>query len=166
MDVILDTNVFLSDFLMRKNQFANVLDYLRRTDSALVICKVVWDEVTNAYAERLKGDVERLGTAWEKLNEVCLTYLTPIDAPPFAQRLEQFESRLKSPAKGVKVVFHQDYSRVDINEIVRRGVKRIRPASNSGEELRDVILWRHAIYHARLKPSPSAYVSHCKTYAA
>ena len=149
MDVIVDTNIVASDFAMRKNRFANLLDYLRRADSALVICKVVWDEALAEYTTRLKGDIDRVTAAWEKLNESRFTYGQSLDLPVRAQELQAFENNLKAPAKGVKVIIHGDYSGVDINEVVRRGVHRVRPASETGEELRDVILWLHTIDYAK-----------------
>jgi len=160
MDVIVDTNIVASDFAMRKNRFANLLDYLRRADSALVICKVVWDEALAEYTTRLKGDIDRVTAAWEKLNESRFTYGQSLDLPVRAQELQAFENNLKAPAKGVKVIIHGDYSGVDINEVVRRGVHRVRPASDTGEELRDVILWLHAIDYAKQKASAVAFISH------
>ena len=148
MDVIVDANILVSDFRMRKNRFANLFDYLRRTDSALVICKVVWDEVLAEYDERLKGDIDRVTTAWEKLSQSRFTEGTSPDLPVRAKEMDTFQRTLKAPAKGVKVTIYSDYSRIDINEIVRRGVHRTRPANDAGEELRDVILWLHAIDYA------------------
>ncbi len=160
MDVILDTNVFESDFCMRKNQFANLFDYLRRTDSMLVICKVVWDEVVAHYAERIKGDIDRVKAAWKELDESRLTSTHELDLPNWDSEVGYFQNKLKNPARGVKVTVYDDYSRIDINEIARRGIKRIRPASDSGEELRDVILWLHALDYAKQSRAEIAFVSH------
>jgi hypothetical protein len=160
VDVILDTNVFESDFCMRKNQFANLFDYLRRTDSMLVICKVVWDEVMAHYAERIKGDIDRVKAAWKKLDESRLTSTYELDLPNRDSEVQYFQNKLRNPAKGVKVAVYDDYSRININEIARRGIKRIRPASDSGEELRDVILWLHALDYAKEKSVEIAFVSY------
>jgi hypothetical protein len=39
MDIILDSNVYLSDIRMESIRFKNLFDYLRRTRSLLVIRK-------------------------------------------------------------------------------------------------------------------------------
>jgi PIN domain len=63
MDVMLDTNILERNFKLNSNAFANLFAYLRRTNSKLVLSKLVWDEVRIRYAERLKAGVDALEAA-------------------------------------------------------------------------------------------------------
>jgi predicted nucleic acid-binding protein len=55
MDVALDANEFLADPRMQSVRFQSLLAYLRKTQSRLLIPKIVWDEVVARYPERLSG---------------------------------------------------------------------------------------------------------------
>ena len=165
MDVILDTNIIAADFSLRKNRFANLFDYLKRTSSNMVVCKVVWDEIRVKYLEKIKGDVARVSSAWQELSKTQMTVARKPDMPDPERELEYFLDRIKNPGKGVRIVFYTDYSRIDVDEIVRRGVNRIRPASDTGEELRDVILWLHALDYAKQKSRSIAFISHDKRFS-
>ena len=48
---------------------------------------------------------------------------------------------------------------VPINEVVLRGIKRIPPANEKGEELRDVILWLYVLEIARERGEQVAFIS-------
>jgi len=59
MDVTLDANVYLSDPWMEGIAFKSLLDYLRKTQSKLIVPKLVFDEVLARYPERLLTQVKR-----------------------------------------------------------------------------------------------------------
>ncbi len=54
---------------------------------------------------------------------------------------------------------------IDVREVVRRGVHRIRPASAKGEELRDVIVWLSVLGYARKRQSDLAFISDDRAFA-
>jgi hypothetical protein len=64
----------------------------------------------------------------------------------------------------VRVRSYDDYSGVAVNEIVRRGVERVRPANSQGEELRDVVLWLMVLAYAKERGSRVAFVSDNKDF--
>src|SRR5205807_7617033 len=68
-------------------------------------------------------------------------------------------TKLKAPAKGVKLECYCDTDGADIAENYVRRVKRKRPANKEGEELRDVILWLLTLHYAKSKSSAVAFVS-------
>ncbi|MGB2886841.1 MAG: PIN domain-containing protein, partial [Candidatus Acidiferrales bacterium] len=59
---------------------------------------------------------------------------------------------------------YDDYTDVEIQEVVRRGIKRIRPASDEGEELRDVVLWLVALKYAKQARQRVAFISDDKGF--
>jgi hypothetical protein len=53
MDVILDSNVYLSDARMESIRFKNLFDYLRRPKSSLVLPMLVVEESIGKYRSLL-----------------------------------------------------------------------------------------------------------------
>jgi len=156
MDVMLDTNILERSFKMHSNAFANLFAYLRRTNSKLVLSKLVWDEARIRYAEKLKASVDALKTASDNLGSIQFSSRHALYLPDQSTERKLFEERLQ---KSHEVQIYDDYSRLDISEIVRRGALRIRPASSNGEELRDVILWLHVLDYAKRRRRPIAFIS-------
>jgi len=144
---------------MVKNDFKNLFDYLRRTDSRLVISALVFEEVIAQYREVLKGSIAKGTSAWTEVSDLQFSATQELDFPNLDNESALLERKLKAPAKGIKAILHSDYSRVDIKEVIRRGIHRYRPASNSGEQLRDVILWLHALDYAKQKKRTVAFIS-------
>ena len=59
MDVVLDANMYLSDPRMEGVAFRSLLDYLRKTQSSLIVPQIVLDEVIARYPERLSAQLKR-----------------------------------------------------------------------------------------------------------
>ena len=49
MDVILDSNIFRSDILLRSKDFDILMDYLSKTDYRLIMPQVILDEIKGLY---------------------------------------------------------------------------------------------------------------------
>ena len=79
MDVALDTNEFLSDPPMQGVRFQTLLAYLRKTQSRLLIPKIVWDELIARYPERVSTTIWQGGEPvrqkfWKDLHLDCGRY--------------------------------------------------------------------------------------------
>jgi hypothetical protein len=64
----------------------------------------------------------------------------------------------------MRSAIYGDYADISIAEVVRRGVKRIRPSSDQGEELRDVVLWLVVLKYAKQIENQIAFVSDDKAF--
>ena len=60
MDIILDSNVYLSDIRLQSNRFANFFDYVRRTRSSIILPALVRDEVAQKHREKLTAQLSRV----------------------------------------------------------------------------------------------------------
>jgi hypothetical protein len=177
MDVILDANQILADPRMRGSKFQVLFRYLRQTDSSLVIPKVVRDEVIARYPERIQKAKERLIDALSALESLCFRAQlpnipeldVPIELAAFQEQLlnplvtavsETFESGIAPKTwRYVPSVSTGDYSTIQVEELARRGINRVRPASDKGEEFRDGILWLMALRYAKEKGREVALIS-------
>lgn len=134
---------------LQTNQFAELLIYLRRTGSRLVIPEMTYNEVVARYGERLTAVAKAARDAWSTLQQVGMQERMDFLEPDIKSELAALGELLHHPAQGVQTVMHTDYSGVDVKQVVRRGIGRVRPANDKGEELRDVILWLIVLRYAK-----------------
>lgn len=154
MDVIVDSNILASDPLMRTPRFAALFDYLRRTDSTLVVLDPVKEEVLARFKRELKRRSKESRFAWDSLQELIYTQ-KQFAAVDFSREIKLLDQRL-SPASSNVTLYE---AQVDLREVVKRGARRIRPANDQGEELRDVIIWLMALKFAEQRREAVAFVS-------
>src|SRR5690349_5472364 len=147
MDLILDSNVFLNDLKFESPQFGELLAYLRRTGSKLVIPNMVTLEVIERYKESFRSSLKTAFRYWCSFAKIRMS---PHDKFPYInidQEVQELEEHLLRVSSGIQIVRWSDVSGIDVNEIARRGAKRLRPANQNGEELRDVILWLSVVQY-------------------
>jgi hypothetical protein len=165
MDIILDANTYLAEPRMAGPNFQELFAYLRRTNSRLVIPEVVLHEVLARYRDELAKHARRVASDWATMRARAVS--DPGDRPRLdvGGQVAALRKRLDKPAPGVEVVVYDDFSSIDVKELVRRGVNRIRPASAQGEELRDVILWIMVLQYAKASGAGMGFITDDKTFA-
>jgi hypothetical protein len=170
MDVILDANAYIGVLhnhgrsFLQTNQFAELLTYLRRTSSRLVIPELTYNEVIARYRDRLGTIARSARDAWLTLQQIGMNERINFIEPNIESELKALGNLLHLPSPGVQAVIYGDYSGVDIKEVARRGIERMLPANEKGEELRDVILWLIVLQYAKRAGTPVAFVSGDKTF--
>jgi hypothetical protein len=165
MDVALDANIILNDPRMGGNAFQSLLDYLRRTNSRLVLSRVVLDEVIARYPELLKTKIRDASRAVGALGSIVVDSeinLPFIDVDRETQFLEQ---KLLQPSKNIKASHVVNtFSDICIEDVIKRGIQRIPPASAGGEELRDVIHWLMILKYLETAKSELAFITDDKHF--
>ena len=147
MDVALDTNAVLSLGLANP-AFSSLQDYLRKTKSGLLLPEVVLEEllaqrrtlIANAVRKGLEANKEVKGLVPSYDDKAVGTRLKAIE---LEDSLAAYRAELKLAADEVSIVENRPS---DLMEMVRRLANRIPPASQAGEEARDVLIWL-AILH-------------------
>lgn len=151
MDVILDSNIFLSDPAFRGPQFGELFTYLRNTGSRLVVSALVQREVQARYRARLQSELDHSRSQWETVRKL-LGYPQPeLPHVDIDREVELMLARMKEPLRGVEAIT-LGIDDVSIAAVLERGVTRKRPASTHGEELRDVALWLSILNYAKARP--------------
>lgn len=159
MDIVLDANVYRQDFRMGGTQFHELFTYLRRTNCSLVVPDVVLLEAKSNYREFMSSMLRQLMEGWKSLRKFAVSEIDELEAPvDIEHEVDLYEKHLMEPAPNVKVRLYDDYSGVDLQEVVRRGAERVRPANENGEELRDVILWLMVVKYASEARCPVAFI--------
>jgi hypothetical protein len=167
MDVVLDTNIYTALLLSQgrkifsSNAFVELFTYLRRTKSNLIVPGPVFHEVIKEYSDLISGSIKKAEDSWATLQRNAMSELIDhLPAPPERDvEVQAFQKELLKPAVGFEVIILEDYKDIALGEIVRRGVHRIRPANDNGEELRDVVIWLVALEHARARNSGVAFIT-------
>ncbi|MGA7751790.1 MAG: PIN domain-containing protein, partial [Candidatus Sulfotelmatobacter sp.] len=160
MDVALDANIILNDPRMHGNAFHNLLAYLRKTDSRLILSKIIFDEAIARYPERLRSALHKatgpVGSLRSLLFDTKIK-LPDIDVP---RETKKFKQQLLKPSQYVrKSLIVKNYAKISLEEVIKRGVERIPPANGAGEELRDVMHWLMILAHAQNSSREIAFIS-------
>jgi len=161
MDVIVDSNVLLSDIRMESIKFQNLFDYLRRTGSHFVIPRLVREEVLDKHSRLLTTHSKKVEQAIRELNRLAIGASSKIEfhPPSTISAKRSFRKKLTQPAPRIKTTIYSNVEQIDLNEVFLRGVRRQRPANEAGEELRDVIIWLIVLQYAKATGRQAAFIS-------
>jgi hypothetical protein len=162
MDVILDSNIYLSDIQFAKAGFEGLFAHLKRTGDHLVIPEVVFQEVLARHKERLTESINQARSSWNNVRHWQLSdgvNLPEINVEAASKSMFQ---RLNQPAKGLKSIRYDKNSKITAMDIALRGIHRIKPANADGEQLRDVLLWVQLLEYAQESRHEVAFISQNK----
>jgi hypothetical protein len=159
MDVILDSNIYISDLTLSKPWFLSLFDYLRRTNSDMVLLEPVREEIFG-YFDR------KIGEGWASVKAVNSKFESLGAQRPFPARRPRagaetlkLGNRLMKPYRDITSKFYSEYLDFGVEDVVRRGARRIRPANEKGEELRDVIVWLMVLQYSTFEKKEVAFIT-------
>jgi hypothetical protein len=142
MDVALDANAILSLGLSNP-AFSSLRDYLRKTKSRLLLPEVVLEEltaqrralITKAIKKGLESNKDLKGIVADYSDKPVRKHLGCVDVEA---AVAAYRAELETAADEVSVLKNRA---PDLMEMVRRLANRVPPASQAGEEARDVLIW-------------------------
>jgi predicted nucleic acid-binding protein len=141
MNVVFDSNIFRQDMGLRSNRITVLLDYLRRTESKLVIPQVVWEELLANYERLLRQEAGKLEQAHREVKKILVSdTLAPLAALDIEAEISRYKQKILTTfglTEADIVPYRPEY----LEDVVRRATRRKRPCSDSGEEIRDAIVW-------------------------
>jgi hypothetical protein len=146
MDVLVDTNAVQRNDI-DSAAFRSFLAYLRTTRSRFLLPSVVLEELCANRRRRLEKLEHDLDVAYTELRRL---YPGTDAAPPALDKdaaVAAYRDQLLTCAERVEVLENDPR---DLEEMVRRLVHRIPPASANGEEARDVLIWLALLPAARM----------------
>lgn len=140
MDIVLDTNIYRSDFFMKSKRFEIVFDYLKKTNSKIIIPKIVYQEIAVVYERELMNKLGKFNRSKGDLGSILID-----------RSFEKFDLEIKNETEKYLVFFLKKLNIKDseiipykdeyLKDVVRRALQRERPCTEKGEEFRDVLLW-------------------------
>lgn len=141
MHIILDANIYSADYRMSGVAFQSLFEYMRRTESRLVLPRITREEVVIGYGRQLKRESKAFEEAWKRYHRVDLSGESRFTKPDIKDAMTRLRRKLMKPVDGVTPIYVPEITGAFLQEAFMRGIHRTRPANEEGEELRDVILW-------------------------
>jgi hypothetical protein len=165
MHIILDANVYGADYRFSGVAFTTLFDFIRRTQSTLVLPRIIREEVVCGFGRRLKKESKEFFEARRhyKLFDIG-NAVSEFHKPDIRKAMTRLRRKLMRPSENVTPLYVAETSGVSVDEVFMRGVHRIRPASDDGEELRDVIIWLWVLHYSASAPEDVAFVSQDATF--
>ncbi|MEQ9299793.1 MAG: PIN domain-containing protein [Cyclobacteriaceae bacterium] len=161
MNVILDTNVIGSDFLMRSHRFRILLDFVEKTASTIVLPKIVLEELISLYKRNLDNNLEEAEKILSQLDRFLLSEekLGSVPNINMSKTLREYENHVRAQLGSFQLK-EIEYQNSYLSEVVRRSVQRIKPISPKGQEFKDSILWLSILDFLREeRSSDSVFIS-------
>ena len=160
MHIILDSNIYAADYRMKGVAFQSLFEYLRRTESRVVLPRAIREEVVIDYGRRLKAGAKAFEDACRKYRHLDLDDHVPVFRTPNGKEaMKDLRRKLMKPMDGVVPVFIPEINGAFLQDVFMRGVHRTRPADDNGEELRDVILWLWTLTYCESAKTDVAFIS-------
>jgi hypothetical protein len=149
MDIAIDTNVIVRDLWLRSQATRLLLDYVDRTDSRLLIGEVVIKEAEAYFKRLIEKNLSSVESAVRNASRHSLVGLPDIDHEKifdetYANWRANFDTILR---KGTGVIYGTDSEILD--EAIQRCIERIPPCKETGEGMRDVIIWLSFLTYCR-----------------
>jgi hypothetical protein len=142
MDVVLDSNIFRSDIPLRSKEIDVVLNYLEKTESAIIMPQIILDEITGLFSRELtkreidaKSSVHNLNLLLPETDRI--TEAARIDLQMSIENYKQHVlKRLKIDSK-MLLPYKNDF----LPLISKRAIDRVKPSGKDGQGFRDVLIW-------------------------
>ena len=142
MDIILDSNIFRSDLQLRSSEYEVILDYLKKTDSSIVLPQIILDEIKGLYARTLSERHAKLNSHIQNFNLIVTDSSKHIEKPviDFDDETQKYEKYLidKLKVKSSKII---PLNNEHLPDIVKRATSRLKPCGDDGQGFRDSIIW-------------------------
>jgi hypothetical protein len=150
--VVLDANAYCETNYGRSGKFSSLLDFLKKTNSRLVVLPSVLEEVLAKHERDFRAQMETAKTSVRLAAGYSFAGKRPLlfnENPDFSKEREALKQSMLNAGKWATVDYLEECSGVAVFDVARRGARRIPPASASGEELRDVIHWLTILSYAK-----------------
>jgi len=151
MDIVLDSNIIRQDFIMKDKNYEILGDYLKKTNSKLVLVQIVLEEVAGLYGRELAKRIDQYKKSVRKLSAVLIDYESnDIDEINIESAKRSYIKYLcnKHKMNEDKIVkYKNDY----LPEITKRAIERKKPLGNKGQQFRDGLLWLTILDYAKEK---------------
>lgn len=142
MDIILDSNIFRSDISLRSKEFDVIIDYLKKTESSIVLPQIILDEIKGLYVRTIN---ERIIELNKNINNVNLLlpdnkkHISTIKIDTLRE-VENYEIFIKKTL-GISPYKIIPYNNNYLPIISTRAISRVKPAGEKGQGFRDTLIW-------------------------
>src|SRR5271157_796842 len=138
MNIIIDSTVLRRDYYLSAPDGRLLVEFIKRTNSSLVVSVIVLDEVCNLFREDLTETSEKLASKYRQLlRREPDNNALDIDAECKRYRTAT-EDHLKKSCRARFLPYPTNCSH---EQIVSRALQRRKPFNSSGKGYRDTLIW-------------------------
>ncbi len=151
MKILLDTNIFFSDFRLRGNAFRVLFEAAERLGVQLLIPQVVIDEVVGKFhssAKEILVQAEKVNIQSERL--FAKKHFPETEKLEIDELSKQYRKFLQKSLENVGAVI-LPYPRVGHKKIARRAIQHRKPFKENGTGYRDTLIWFSILDHIKLE---------------
>ena len=153
----MDTNIYQANFSLTSTRWEALAAYLNKTNGWLVIPYVVKHELIANYRADLKKAITLLKDSVRNFKNVAITteyeiVVNIIDRiegrnnEKLDTESESYLTHIKQTIGNVKL---EELPQIDLKSVVDRGLRKEKPFKQSGEGLKDTILWESLLAYCR-----------------
>src|SRR5215217_819839 len=158
MNVALDADVLIADPWLGSQRMRALLDYVTKTRSYIVLHEVVELEVKAHHKRTFAEDARKVQTILTQVGRRGLMGLPEFDPDRVSDETFTAWERHFHDVLGPNVVYRVPSTGHHHEEAVSRAIERIPPCSNSGEGIRDAIIWLDLLEMSRF-PSKIGHIA-------
>jgi len=141
MRIVIDTNIFRQDFLLKSRKFELLIDFISKTTHSIVLPQVIFDEIVALYKRELLNSIQNYYKAERNLrNKLFSSSRIPSQQYDIEREVASFTENFKK-----KLNFHKDsiipHNDSHLSELVRRSINKIPPFKKSDKQFRDGLIW-------------------------
>lgn len=142
MDIVLDSNIYRSDLMLKSKDFDIMLDYIYKTNSSIILPQIILDEVTSLYKRTLTDKLNTFKSSLVNLKNIIndkdsLKDEIIIDPEKETEDYIKFlKKRLNISDKNI-LPYNNDF----LPTIATRAINRQKPSGENGQGFRDTLIW-------------------------
>lgn len=159
--IVLDSTVFIADYWLRSPSFVLFRQFLKKTQTSLVVPQVVLEEVINHHREDVEAVKLELRQTRREIARLLPRFSIREEYLAAVNRTQQevpYGEFLNSELKQLGALL-PDYSGIPHKDVVSRDLRRKRPFQQSGKGYRDTLLWETVLRNCLKKGSITALIS-------
>jgi predicted nucleic acid-binding protein len=143
MKVVLDSNIFIADFLMQTPSFSILFESSKTKQIDLYIPQVVIDEVVNKYEQHLTRIFTELNSELKKYNKLSeSSIILPIEAKNIEEKVKSYRINIE---KKINENFGTilDYPNVEHKFLANKAMLNKKPFNSNEKGYRDNLIWEN-----------------------
>lgn len=145
MNIVFDTNIFVSDILIQGNLLNFIFCSCNKLRYNLFLPRICYDELLKIHAEEIDKTFDTIEKENVKLSKLMWQkWLIPIKSIDREWYLSHYKSSIDYILKENKIELI-DYPKLKKEEIIQRAISKKKPFHPSGSGFKDYIIWNNVI---------------------
>jgi hypothetical protein len=139
VNVLIDTNIYFSDFYRKGPEFRGLMHMLKISGSTLLIPRVVEKEVIKKFTEQAKIDMSKIKRTAGKYPEAVKIKMS---AKKIIEDFEKTWNGINKYNGEIRIIEHES---IKLDKIVDRAISERAPFGKKDKGFRDAVIWESAI---------------------